>query len=199
MSKQTPYAQSPFVQIDFAAIQADPGVLSIQEEAYCGHVNLRGSASNDAFLSAAKAVLGTDLPTEVNTFVITAKLTVLWYGPNEWLIVTPQGSETALIATLREALQGQFFAVTDLSGGNTVLNISGSHAIDLLKKGCPLDLHSSAFAVGQCAQTVLAKAGMTILNMPEPAGFKLIVRRSFSDYLGVWLIDAAGEFAALQG
>lgn len=192
-------SQSPMVHIDLSQINTDPDVLSVSEEAYLGHINLRGASDNTSFMSAAQGVLGITLPTEFNTFVRTEKLTALWYGPNEWLVVTERGEQSTLIAELRQALDGVFSAVTDISGGNTVLNISGSRARDLLAKGCPMDLHPSVFAVGQCAQTVLAKAGMCVYKYAEADQFKIIIRRSFSDYLGAWMIDAAREYANHSG
>lgn len=195
MSNQSSNQQSPLVRIDLGEIQASKDVLNIREEAFLGHINLRGSSDNPEFMHAVESVLGLSLPVDFNTFVSNEALTILWYGPNEWLVLTAVGQEPDLIAQLKTALAGIFSAVTDVSGGNTVLEISGSKAKDLLVKGCPLDLHHSVFGVGQCAQTVLSKAGMTVYKTDSAPVFKIIIRRSFSDYLGTWIIDAAREFA----
>jgi sarcosine oxidase subunit gamma len=192
---QSPYSQSPLVNVDLEKIKAKADVLSIIEQAYCGHINLRGSTGNAEFMQAAEKILGLALPVEFNTFSHNADLSVIWYGPNEWLLITAPGQEVTLVSELKAALEGDFSAVTDITGGNTILHISGSKARDLLAKGCPLDLHESAFGVGRCAQTVLAKAGMTILQIDQAPIFRVVIRRSFSDYLGTWFIDAAEEFS----
>lgn len=192
MSKQT---QSPLVQVDLEQIGATVDVLSISEKAYCGHIILRGSTDNKDFMQAAESVLGLALPVQFNTFVQKDELTIVWYGPSEWLIITAPGDEVARIEELRSALAGIFSAVTDITGGNTILQISGSKARDLLAKGCPLDLHESEFGVGRSAQTVLAKAGMTIFQTNQAPSFTVVIRRSFSAYLGAWFIDAAREFS----
>ena len=53
---------------------------------------------------AVGAVLGCVLPINANTVTSAAEVTVLWLGPDEWLLVTNPGEEAALIGRLREAL-----------------------------------------------------------------------------------------------
>ena len=200
--------QSPCTEINFEALATAASVLRIQEQPFRGHLNLRGALSDPAFCVVAERVLGAALPSVNNTFLETSDHTILWCGPEEWLILTAQQHSAAVESSLREALTGVFSSLTDVSGGNTLLEIRGTAAIDLLRKGCPLDLHPSVFSVGQCAQTILGKAAITLINDANPIGigqgqsqqvFRLIVRRSFSDYLGLWLLDAAAEFAVSEG
>ena len=75
-----------------------------------------------------------------------------------------------------------------------MLRISGENAVNLLARDCPLDLHPRVFKPGQCAQTRLAKAGMIIAPWSDGSGFEIIIRRSFADYIGLWLLDAREEF-----
>lgn len=121
------------------------------------------------------------------------ELSALWLGPDEWLLLTQQDQEAGIIHTLREALGGLFAAVTDISSGQTVINIRGEDARDVLAKGCSLDLHRRVFGPGRCAQTHIAKAAVLISLRDESPSFDLIVRRSFAEYLGLWLRDAAQE------
>lgn len=187
-------ATSPMVEIDFSQLGTKPEDLSIVEHAFLGHVNIRGSLDNENFTQTTEKVLGAPLPVEANTFVEVGDYTILWLGPNEWLVVTTSDRALGLIDELEASLGDTFSAVNDVSGGNTVLEISGDKAQAVLLKGCPLDLHQSVFSTGQCAQTVIAKTGMTLWQVDDAPIYKLIVRRSFSDYLGLWLIDAAGEY-----
>ena len=75
-----------------------------------------------------------------------------------------------------------------------MLHITGDNAASLLATDCPFDLHPREFKPGQCAQTRLARAGMTISPLSDGSGFELIIRRSFADYLLLWLQDAAIAF-----
>ena len=187
---------SSMVEIDFATLRADVNVLAIKERPFLGYVNVRGSSSNAIFSAATKKVLGVALPIQANTFIENNGDTILWLGPNEWLIVTPQENTVALVSKLEQALGSTFSAVNDVSGGSTMIEISGEKAQALLLKGCPIDLHHSVFSSGQCAQTVIAKTNMTLWSSEADRKliYTLIVRRSFADYLGLWLLDAAREY-----
>ncbi len=191
---ETAYRESPLVQcrvID-RGMNENPGVV-LSERPFLGHLNLRGNPADESFLEAVKKVLGLALPQEPNTVEQGEELTVFWLGPNEWLIVTPPDHQETLLRSLREALSEIFTAVTDVSGGQTVITLSGPHARDVLAKGCTLDLHPRVFAPGRCAQTLISKSG-ALLRQRDDASFEIIVRRSFADYLWHWLEDAAGEY-----
>lgn len=187
---------SPMTEIDFSALGTHANVLAIIERPFLGYVNIRGSSDNAKFNGVTKKILGVALPIQANTFIENDGDTILWLGPNEWLIVTPEENTTELINKLEEGLGDTFSAVNDVSGGNTSLELSGEKAQALLCKGCPLDLHESVFSSGQCAQTVIAKTGMTLWSrkIDNKLVYNLTVRRSFSDYLGLWLLDAAREY-----
>lgn len=185
---------SPFVEIDFGQLKAQKEILDIKELAFLGHVILRGSPDNAEFMSAAEKVLGVSLSMANNTFVSNEEHTVLWYGPDEWLLICPTGRAPQLVAALRESLGSFFSSVQDVSGGNTVLEISGSAATDLLVKGCPIDLHHTQFTAGQCAQSIIAKTAATLFQIDDAPVYRVVIRRSFSDYLGHWLLDSAKEF-----
>ena len=72
--------------------------------------------------------------------------------------------------------------------------MTGPNARDVLAKGCPLDLHPSVFRPGDCAQTLLAKANVTLRCVDDAPSYELTVRRSFADYAAPWLQDAALEY-----
>ena len=197
MSNENPVAvkaESPLIQVDITQHGVSDTVLKLNEEAFLTHINLRGDPSNKAFMKAVSGVLKLTLPTEANTFTIEDEVTVLWYGPDEWLILTSAGQEDVLVTTLKTALKDIVSAVTDVSGGNTIINISGLAASALLTKGTTLDLHATQFSTGQCAQTLLAKATIAIYQLDDSPHYRVVARRSFADYLGLWLLDAAQEF-----
>ena len=135
------------------------------------------------FINVRSPSGGDGLPATANTF-LSGESNIYWLGPDEWLCV---GSEEDARAAAGE---GATFA--DVSDGYVQLMITGSAAADVIAKGCTLDLHPDVFTQGQCAQTSIARADVLIARPGGEAGFCLIVRRSFAEYLALWL-RAAGK------
>ena len=184
--------ESPLVQVAFDMPEGN--APRIEEKPFLGFLNLRGKSDNSGFAAGVLKVLGCEPPVEANTIRESGDYRICWLGPDEWLVITPTGQAGKVQAELRTALAGVFSSVVDNSSGLTLLRISGENAGDLLARDCPLDLHPRAFKPGQCAQTRLARAGMTIVALGEGAGFEIIIRRSFADYIGLWLKDGLVEF-----
>jgi sarcosine oxidase subunit gamma len=168
--------------------------LFLAELAVPGQINLRGRASDTAFLAAAGSVLEARLPVSPNTVQTGGDLTILWLGPDEWLIQTPPGREASIIARLREALANIHAAVTDVSGNRARVRLAGPNARDVLAKGCSLDLHPRRFGPGQCAQTLIVRAGAILHQIDDRPTYDLYVSRSFAEYLWMWLTDAMTEY-----
>ncbi len=193
-----------------AAARGAAGV-AMGERPHRGIVNLRLDPGNAEAMAALKAAFGFALPTAANTSAANinaedADTIALWLGPDEWWLVVP-GPEAeagpALAEKLRAALSGHFAAVTEVGESRTCIRVSGPEARALLQKGCPLDFHPRAFAAGACAQSILAKAGVTLhLFADESAAqagaegpvFDVYVQRSFAEYLWAWLEDAGAEY-----
>lgn len=184
--------ESPLVQIDLA--QPLGNAPRIEEKPFLGYLNLRARNNSTGFLAATLKVLGCEPPTEANTVIESGDYRIYWLGPDEWLVVTPAAQQDRVKTELLAALDGVYCAVVDNSSGLTMLHITGDNAAALLATNCPFDLHRQEFKPGQCAQTRLAKAGMTISPLAGGAGFEVIIRRSFADYLLLWLQDAAIAF-----
>ncbi|MGH8850740.1 MAG: sarcosine oxidase subunit gamma [Casimicrobiaceae bacterium] len=161
------------------------------ERALLGHINLRGNPHDRAFAAAVETAIGIALPVVPNTISDANGITAYWLGPEEWLIVTPADREAAIAHALRMAVDGMFAAVTEVSGGQTIVVLRGPAAREILAKGCPLDLHPRVFGPGQCAQSRLARAPILVRQTDASPTFEIIVRRSFAEYLWLWLQDAA--------
>jgi sarcosine oxidase subunit gamma len=169
---------------------AAPGVR-LQEQAFLGHISLRCDPADSTLTGAIEGAVQCSLPRAPNTFRLSqAGHKVLWLGPDEWLVVTPEGREALLAQSLRQAAGEGFATVVELGSGQTVIGISGQRAREVIAKGCPLDLHPRAFGPGSCAQSRLARALVTLAQVDDAPTFELIVRRSFADYLWQWLLDA---------
>lgn len=195
-SPLVPKRESPLARFDLAARAAEepPGArVELGERALLGHFNLRGVAADARFAAAVREVVGIAPPDVPNTVAEALGNVVYWLGPDEWLIVTPADRRADMELALRSALGDVRSAVTDVSGGQTMIVLRGAAAPEVLAKGCPLDLHPRVFDVGQCAQTHLAKAPILLRLVNTTPTFEIVVRRSFADYLWLWLQDAARE------
>jgi sarcosine oxidase subunit gamma len=168
--------------------------LGLGERAHRLQLNLRGDSGNPVFVAAVKAVTGLDLPAEANRFTESGDRACLWLGPDEWLIVGPDGNQADLIKGLRTAFAGQHAAVTDVSESRTTILLQGPRARDLLQKGTPLDLHSRVFQPGQCAQSHIAGANITLRQLDDAPTYEILVLASFAEHLWLWLESAAREF-----
>lgn len=149
-------------------------------------VNLRGNPDDAAFRSGVLQALGLALPTQACTTVVSGALRLVWVGPDDWFVIGPQGEAATIEHRLRDALSGQHFAVTDVSSGYTVLQLSGQPVRDVLAQGCPLDLHPSVFRQDSSAGTLFFKASVWLWQTDAAPVYEMLVRNSFRGY--VWLM-----------
>jgi sarcosine oxidase subunit gamma len=183
-----------------AAKRAKDDGVALGEIAFRGTVNLRLDPKDKAIREAAEGALPCSLPTKVGDTASggsgkASKVTALCLGPDEWWLIAEDGPK--LTEKLKKALAKHHAAVTDISENWTTLQVCGPNARDLLAKACPLDLHPSKFPVGHCAQSLGAKADITLLLVEDGEDgpvFEVWVRRSFAAYLWAWLEDAAREY-----
>ncbi len=190
----TGQARSALAHID-GGTAMEGAAVRLAEQADVGKVILRGNAEDAEFLAAVQGGVEIDLPLAPNTSSETPPLSALWLGPDEWMLICASGSETDVTESLSARLTTHHAAVVDASDARTVLRLSGPGARTVLAKGCALDLHPRSFALGDVAQTMLAKASIILHQISDDADeagpvFDIYVGRSFADYLWSWLGDA---------
>ncbi|MEU5892206.1 sarcosine oxidase subunit gamma family protein [Streptomyces sp. NPDC047461] len=189
--------RSPLVQVAgrlAAATRTSGGAVRLAELPFLAQLNVRLDAKGTA-AEAVGLALDLQLPLQPNTVVRAGELTVLWLGPDEWLLVGPPGSERELENRIRAAAGDEHVSVTDVSAQRTTLLVAGPRAHDLLAHGCALDLHPRSFGSGRCAQTTLGRTQVIVVARADSrAGFWVLVRSSFAGYLTDWLLDAATEY-----
>ncbi|MEU6228935.1 sarcosine oxidase subunit gamma family protein [Streptomyces sp. NPDC047042] len=174
-----------------AAVTGARGV-TLTEWPFLTMVNLRVAPASEA-TDRIEKTLGAALPRECGHTTASGPHTVLWLGPDEWLIVS-QIEVAAVTAELLEALGTDPGSVVDVSANRTTLELSGSAAREVLEKGCPLDLHPRAFAAGQAVSTTVGPIAVLLWQVDETPTYRLFPRSSFADYLARWLIDAMSEY-----
>jgi sarcosine oxidase subunit gamma len=185
---------SPLYHADFAGLAAlkIEGGVTLREAKLLGHLNLRGNANDSGFLKGVKNALDLDLPLAPCSSAQNAETTIMWLSPDEWLIIIEGGTEAAVEDKLRQSLSGHF-AVSDISGAQTMLEISGKDCLQLLQKSIGYDLHLDSFPINKVIGTALAKSSAHIRRTGE-YNFQLIIRRSFADYIWLWLQQSSEEY-----
>ncbi|MGR0278664.1 sarcosine oxidase subunit gamma [Marinomonas dokdonensis] len=187
--------QSPLHHADFPSLAEhgpQSGGVHLREHKLLGHLTLRCNPNNAEQLAAVEQVLGVALPLQPLTSVVQGDYSIRWMSPDEWLILVPGLETFAIESAFRDAMPGHYSLVNS-SGGSTVLELSGDNVIELLQKSVPVDLHLSVFPVGKVVSTLFAKTTVTIRRL-ENLRFELVVRRSFADYVWLWIQDASLEY-----
>jgi sarcosine oxidase subunit gamma len=142
--------------------------------------NVRGDATRTAFVSEVPRALRLALPMQPNTSTRDAAATLLWLGPTSWLLVDSRDAGPGALDAARKALNAAGGALFDVSASYVAWRLSGAAAARVLNRGCPLDLHPTAFPAGHCAQSVLGHIGVLLYRPGEEAAFVVIVARSFA-------------------
>lgn len=144
-----------------------------------------GKAARDA----AGRAFGLAMPEAACRAESAAGRTALWLGPDERLLIAPEGQETTLERELEAALEGLPHSLVDVSHRQAALSVAGPRARALLSSGCPLDFDDAAFPAGMCTRTVLARAEV-VLWRSSPEEYHLETGRSFAGYVLGWLREA---------
>jgi sarcosine oxidase, subunit gamma len=190
---RTPQVQTPLHPFGLVA-QARPvddtcGVWA-NEIPLLGYVSLRGDVSDPALAEAAARVIGFKLPAEPCTLSKTGEVTVLWLSPDEWLIITPRDRTAALLRDLSQALTGIRSQVAGNSGGFTQVFLQGRNARDVLSHCTVYNLDH--LSEGRVAGTTFGKSSVYLYRAGD--GYRLLLRRSFADYIWRYLARAASPY-----
>lgn len=191
--------QSPLSHLALAASgrsqRAEEDGVALAERSYRTVITLRGQAEDAVFVEAIQRALGLGLPRKVGQVSGDPRgREILCLGPDEWWVTDAADDAEPLVTSLTEAVGDLFAQVVDTSDNWFALELSGPRARDVLAKACPLDLHPRTFGPARCAQSLLAKAPMTLQQLDDTPAFRLHVRRSFADYAWRWLSDAGREY-----
>lgn len=183
-------AQSPLHQYGPRA-QPEAGVL-LRERRFRGHLHLRGRPKDTGLAEAVASQLSLELPEHPLTLACSESFSLQWLSPDEWLLVTPLGDAFRIAQGLRAACTG-WVSVVDVSGGQTLVELSGAQARDVLMKSTPYDVDDRTFPPGKAVTTVFAKT-LAGIRRPDTERWELVLRRSYADYLWRWLLDAGAEY-----
>ena len=153
-------------------------------------INLR---CEDEIKAKLETLFGTPLPAEPNKIASIGTRRALWLGPDETLLMIEEEQEAEFMLKLKTLLGDDHYAATLVSDAIKIFRLGGTRRLDVLAKGCALDLHPASFRQEDCAQSMLAHAAIT-LAADAPDSLLLFCRTSYSDYVTSWLKDAAVEY-----
>jgi sarcosine oxidase, subunit gamma len=165
-----------------AGAQFAIGRAAVEVAAPALRISLRAPEAN---VAAVNKALGFALPQKPKTLASKNDIHALWIGPDEWLIIAPEGSNVLA----RFAKVSAFHSAVDVSHRNAALIVSGAGAADVLNAGCPQDLSLTAFPVGACSRTLMGKTEVILYRTAEDQ-FHIEVWRSFATYALDFIEDA---------
>ena len=103
-------------------------------------------------------------------------------GPDEWLLVAPEGDTPDF-----GALDGKHHSLVDVGHRYCAFAVEG----DVLAAGCPLDLHPDVFTPGTATRTLLGKAEIVLWRLGEAPSYRIDCARSFAPYVQRFLEEAS--------
>ena len=115
---------------------------------------------------------------------------ILWSGPNNWLLVS---NKKDLLKEVIGKLDDNNFAVTNLSHSRAIIELDGTNAKEVLKKGCPYNFNE--LKKNNCLNSTFNGMSVTIdvLN-DNPNKIRIFTLRSFGESLYHSITDSCLEF-----
>jgi len=174
----------------------DSPQITLSEIPHLGKLNIRCAGDDRQQISK---LTGYNLALQTNQLSSKAGRHAICLGPDEYLLLAEQGSETRLEKMLNSDKIINKIAVTNVSDALCALSLSGLKVRELLSKGCAIDLHPDSFGRNKSVQCDLALANVIIacIEANETDEFLCICRTSFAEYVLDWMIDAGYEFGII--
>ncbi len=168
--------------------------VSIEEKNLSGKINVRGKSSDKEFMKNIGSVLDLVLPIEPNVRIFNNNLNIMWLGPNEWLVETPENEKDKIISLLESKLNPQKTAITDVSFNRTVLRLEGRKVFVLLSKFLVANLEKILKSNYSVAQTIFIKIPVLFVRNNKDTqniSLDLHLNRSHSKYVYELLVDGS--------
>jgi len=146
-------------------------------------------------IAALGPAFGVALPRAACRAETVGERSALWLGPDEWLLIAPEGEAADLAAIMARALKGEAASIVEISDRQVAIAAIGQKAAEAINAFNPLDLDLTAFPVGRCTRTVFAKAEIVLWRTGADE-FRIEVWRSFAPYVLGCLEEACREYAA---
>jgi len=120
-----------------------------------------------------------------------SEIRILWTGPDTWTFI----SENPLKEKIASSFNDIDFGITDLSHSRAAIQIQGDNAIDVLKKGSPLNFNEDQFSVNSSANTTYNGINILIDFISlDPKTLNIYSLRSFGGSFYHSITDSALEY-----
>ena len=133
---------------------------------------------------------GHNFPTNAGLSAGDENIRIQWHAPNVWMVLS---NNENIFQEINKQFLDSDFAITDLSHSRAIIQVKGKDALNVIKKGSPLNLND--FGKNNCANSVYH--GITItLDMinNDPLTFNIMALRSFAGSFHHAITDASLEF-----
>tara|TARA_B100000678_G_scaffold60241_1_gene48708 strand:+ start:867 stop:1442 length:576 start_codon:yes stop_codon:yes gene_type:complete len=168
--------------------------VTIEELSLSGKINIRGKSSDKEFMKNIGSALNLVLPIEPNVRIFNNNISIMWLGPNEWLVITPENEKDGIISLLKSNLNPQKTAITDVSFNRTILQLQGEKVFTLLSKFLVANLEKILKTNFSVAQTIFIKIPVLFVRNntdEEPTSLDLHLNRSHTKYVYELLVDGS--------
>ena len=130
------------------------------------------------------------MPLEPDTAWHDEHHAALWLGPDEWLILGPADTAHEIVTALETAFADVQRSVVDVSANRVAIALTSDDRLELLSHVCSVDLDPRAWTAGRCAQTLLGRAQVILVERDRTT--PVLVRPSFADYVVDLLVAVRG-------
>ena len=166
-----------------------PYDVTFEKPTPCGMLMLKGDRiAQDRF----SEVLGMDIPRVPNTTTVHDTYSVLWLGPEEWLLIVPESDEVRIASELSHDGADGWEAAIIVSDHYSIITIQGSETAQVLAQACGIDTHPQKFSIGQCCRCAFARTTAIVRPLDSRGAYELILESSFVRYAEHWLSRAIG-------
>ena len=133
---------------------------------------------------------GLEFPLQNSKVLSNKETRILWSAPGTWLVISRKEN---IDETIKEHCNSENFGITNISHSRAVIQIKGSQAREVLKKGSPINFNE--LAANKCVGTVFHGITIVIDSISDdPDTFNLLTLRSFGESFYHHITDSALEF-----
>jgi sarcosine oxidase subunit gamma len=189
-----PSIESPLYHAELHALAAariEGAGVCIKELPVTGLLTIKAKPDNSSLAGAFASALSLDLPLPL-LCCSQGDYCLRWMAPDEWLLSAPVEELFDIENKLREIITSPM-SLVNVTGGYTLLELSGERVHEVLAKSTHYDCHQRNLPVGKVVSTLFAKSQVT-LRCQADYQYELLVRRSFADYIWLWLQTACREY-----
>ena len=135
---------------------------------------------------------GLNLPLSSPLVSSNVQTRILWIGPDTWLCIS---KSISILDEINSTCDGGDFGITDISHSRAAIQIQGDHAIDVLKKGSPLNFNENIFCKNNSANTTYNGINIIIDYIDDNQKiFEVYALRSFGGSFYHSITDSSLEF-----